>query len=528
MFTHCRIVHFTLMTLCLATVTVQAGEETHSTIKAPDAPKNLVVPPESETETSVTLFWDPPSDDDRGLAYEVYRDGAHVGTADKTFHTVTGLSPATTYVFTVRTRDSRGNLSTAGNAVSHATKSKGKVFNVVDYGAVGDGKTRNTTAIQKAIDACTPGGTVYVPAGTFVSGALFLKSNMTLYIARGGTLKGSADLHDYRPFISNRYSGWEMETFASLLNAGKLAHDGSYNVAHLAIRGEGTISGGGAALGTAMLDTEGYYSRARLICLMNCSDVNIQGLSLENSPSWTLHYTYCRNVTCHGLTIVTKGIRNGDGIDPDSSVNSYIFNCSISTSDDCIAIKSGKNPEGNRIGKPTENVLIAHCKFWGHGMSIGSEMSGGVRNVTVRDCEIAKDDLNGLQIKAPKERGGYVQDIRVVNCTLSQIKIITRISYNTGYEAAAEPPLIGDMEFTNLNMENAVTGKPAIVIDGFEDSKQRMTNIRFQNIRVADGTRVSVSNATGISFRDVMTAGGKAPVYRVTNAEKISYECQEH
>jgi polygalacturonase len=220
---------------------------------------------------------------------------------------------------------------------------------------------------------------------------------------------------------------------------------------------------------------------------------------------------------------VSEGIRNGDGIDPDSSADSYIFDCNITTSDDCIAVKSGKNPEGNRIGKPTENVLIAHCKFRGHGMSIGSEMSGGVRNVTVRDCEIAKDDLNGLQIKAPRERGGYVRNIRVLNCTLSQIKIITNIRYNTDYEPASEIPFLGDMEFANLNMENAVTGKPAITIDGFEGAEKNTANIHFKDIRMAAGSTIAVKNCTGISFRNVLTQDGEKPNYAITNAESVDH-----
>ena len=493
-------------------------------VQASDIPQNLLAPPESETETSITLLWDPPSDHADVHSYEVYRDGLPVGTTTKTFHTVTGLKPGTTYSFTVRAKDSPGKkLSPPGNKLTHSTKPKGEVFSVLDYGAVGDGVTKNTSAIQKAIDDCTPGGTVLIPAGDFLSGALFLKSHMTLHVAKNGVLKGSTDVGDYRPFIRNRYSGWEMETFASLINAGTLDHDGPFNATNLTIRGEGTISGGGLPLATAMRAAEGYYSRARLICLMNCKNVCLQGLTLENSPSWTLHYTYCKNVTCHGLTIRSVKIPNGDGIDPDSSADSFIFDCDITTSDDCIAIKSGKNPEGNRIGKPTENVWISHCKFKGHGMSIGSEMSGGVSNVTVRECEIAKDDLNGLQIKAPEERGGYVRDIRVANCTLSQIKIITKISYNTGYEAASEIPFLGDMEFVNLDMTDAVTKKSAIVIDGFEDSQENTANIRFENIRVADGTKVTVRDCRRISFRDVITAEGKKPNFQVENAQGISY-----
>ena len=492
-------------------------------VQASDIPQNLLAPPESETETSITLLWDPPSDHADAHSYEVYRDGAPVSTTTKTFHTVTGLKPGTTYSFTVRARDSAGELSPPGNKLTHTTKSKEEVFNILDFGAIGDGVTKNTEAIQKTIDACTTGGTVYIPAGNFLSGALFLKSNMTLHVAENGTLKGSTDIGDYRPFIRNRYSGWEMETFASLLNAGVLDHDGPFNVTNLTIRGEGTICGGGLTLATAMRAAEGYYSRARLICLMNCKDVCLQGLTLENSPSWTLHYTYCKNVTCHALTIRSVKIPNGDGIDPDSSANSYIFDCDVTTSDDCIAIKSGKNPEGNRIGKPTENVLVAHCKFQGHGMSIGSEMSGGVKNVTVRNCEIAKDDLNGLQIKAPRERGGYVRNIRVVNCTLSQIKIITKISYNTGYEAAPEAPFLGDMEFVNLDMTNAVTKKPAIVIDGFEGSRENTANIRFKNIQLADGTAIAVKDCERVSFRDVLTTDEEKPVYQVSGAEDFHY-----
>jgi len=487
------------------------------------APQDLIVPPESETETSFTLLWNASSDFKKGLLYEVRCNGKSVGLTDKTFYTVSGLSPGTGYSFSVKVKDDIGKLSSNEIEISHKTKKQGKIFNILEYGANGNGLVKNTEAIQMAINACTPGGTVYIPAGIFLSGALFMKSDMTLYIDKGGVLKGSTDPDDYRPFILNRYSGWEMETYASLINAGILNHCDGYNITNLSIRGEGIIFGGGAELGNAMQETEGYYSRGRLICLMNCKNVNIQGLSIENSPSWTIHYIYSKNVTLHALTIISRGIRNGDGIDPDSSEDSYIFNCKITTSDDCIAIKSRKNPEGNKIGKPTKNVFVAHCLFNGHGMSIGTEMSGGVSNVTVRDCKIMKEDLNGLQIKVPRERGGYVRDIRVENCTMSQIKIITKTSYNVGYEAAPDIPFIEDLEFVNLDISNSIPGKPAIIINGFEKDIENIANILFKNILVSDNALISLNNCSGISFEDINSVGEGKPVYKLKNTKKIEY-----
>jgi len=389
---------------------------------------------------------------------------------------------------------------------------------------VGDGIVMNTGAIQKAIDDCSPGGTVLIPAGTFLSGALFLKSDITLYIAMGGVLKGSEDPADYSPFIRNRYSGWEMETYASLINAGILDHTGNCNVNNLSIRGKGKICGGGAKLGNAMMEKEGYYSRARLICLLSCNQVNIQGLTLENSPSWTLHYIYCKNVTIHDLTIISENIRNGDGIDPDSSAGSYIFNCTFSNSDDCIAIKSGKNPEGYKLALPTEDLLIADCNFVeGHGLSIGSEMSGGVSNITIRDCVLSPAIRNGLQIKAPKERGGYVKNITVKDCNLNKIRIITEIGYNTAYEPAPETPSLGNMEFMNIDMRNGDIKKPVIDVHGFRENAVPVVDVRFRNILLPDSSVVELNYCKQFSFSDVVTVQGQKPLFNIQNSEEIDY-----
>ncbi|WP_158639479.1 glycosyl hydrolase family 28 protein [Arachidicoccus ginsenosidivorans] len=153
--------------------------------------------------------------------------------------------------------------------------------------------------------------------------------------------RGNVDLEDYLPMIHNRFEGWELMSYASLINVGVMNHNGGFSVENLRICGQGAITGAGGALGTAMQNKSGIRSRGRLILLMNCKNVDLQGLTIQNSPCWTIQYVYCEGVSLHGLDIKSTA-HNGDGIDPDSSDDSFIFNCCFSTGDDCIAIKSGK------------------------------------------------------------------------------------------------------------------------------------------------------------------------------------------
>ena len=356
---------------------------------------NLLVAPGTLSENSLALLWDK-QHGAPNIIYQISLDGKVHGTTGKTNYTIENLTPNTWYTVSVNIK---GNNAAGLNTIRFKTKTRGKVYNILDFGAKGDGIASNTKAIQAAIDACSAGGTVYIPKGTFVSGALYLKSNMTLLIEEGAVLKGSTVVEDYLPMILNRFEGWELKTYASLLNAGTLNRNGTYNVKDLRITGKGTISGGGKKLGDAMIKASGIRSRGRLVCLMNCQNISLSDLTITEPPCWTIHYIYSNNVTCQNLNIITVNIRNGDGIDPDSSTDAYIFNCTFDTGDDCIAIKSGKNPEGFFVAKPTKNVRITYCDFKrGHGISIGSEMSGGVSDVLVQDCKAGKL-LHGMQIK---------------------------------------------------------------------------------------------------------------------------------
>ncbi|TCC92045.1 glycoside hydrolase family 28 protein [Pedobacter frigiditerrae] len=508
-----RIVHlFILLTIAFCSIQLSAATAYKF---------NLLIAPGTVSENEVTLLWDKQYAA-VNPAYVISLNDKVVGNTTKTNYTASNLTPNTWYTAKISIQSVKDKKLNTLSTVRFKTRAKGKIYNVLDYGAKAD-STLNTKAIQSAIDACTPGGTVYIPKGTFISGALHLKSNMTLYIEEGGVLKGSTKVDDYLPMILNRFEGWEMKTYASLLNAGTLNRNGTYNVKNLRINGKGTISGGGKKLGDAMTKASGIRSRGRLICLMNSENVSLSNLSITEPPCWTIHYIYSNNITCNNLKITTVNIRNGDGIDPDSSTNSYIFNCTFDTGDDCIAIKSGKNPEGFFVAKPTRNVRITDCDFKrGHGISIGSEMSGGVSDVLVQDCKAGKL-LYGMQIKGTKDRGGYVRNVTVADCQLLQITIFSAVNYNNDGEAAPQIPTFENFVFKNIDLSLAPLEKPAIDINGFKDPAHLLRNVSFTNIVVAENAKVKVNDAQKINFTNVKSAAGNRPVYVLNNTSEVVY-----
>jgi len=483
---------------------------------------HLLIAPATLTDNSATLLWDKQYGKDP-VVYEISLNGKVIASTGRTNYTLSDLLPGTTYTIRLRIKKNKILDLKEVSTLKFKTSLKGKTYNILDFGAKEGPLTKNTRAIQAAIDACTEGGTVYIPKGTFISGALFLKSNMTLYIEKGGVLKGSVILEDYLPMILNRFEGWELKTYASLLNAGTLNRNGTYNIKNLRITGGGTISGGGKQLGDAMTKVNGLRSRGRLILLMNCRDVSISNLTIKEPPCWTIHYIYSDNITCHDLNIITTNIHNGDGIDPDSSTDSYIFNCTFDTGDDCIAIKSGKNPEGYFIAKPTRNVRITNCDFKrGHGISIGSEMSGGVTDVLVQDC-LAGALLHGMQIKGTKDRGGYVRNVTVTNCQLLQITVFSAVNYNNDGEPAPAVPTFENFVFKNIDLSKASAKEPVIDINGFKDLQHRLRNVTFQNITLPENAKVVINDAERVKFTNVKSATGSKPRYIVNNSSGIDY-----
>ncbi len=383
----------------------------------PAAPQNLMVPPAAFDDSSITLIWSKPSVYSNVASYNVYRNGSLLGNTTKLFYNVTELTAATLYSFTVKSVNASGTELAVSNTYSAATANTPAVFYPEDYGAAADGVAMDTAAIQAAITACTAGGKVHLRSGkTFLSGAIFLKSNMTLQI--DGTLKGSTLATDYNT-MPMRFEGAETTCYSALINVGNTRyHTYGGQISNVSIRGSGTVNGGGATL-AANESVISSSMRGRLIYIVNASYVNLQGLTLTNPPAWTIHPVYSTQITIQGITVNTSSIPNGDGCDPDSSSYLYIFNNTFNTGDDCIAIKSGINDEGYDINMPSAYIRITNCIFnLGHGgVTIGSESSGGVNNIFAQDCTSNGTEI-GLRMKTRPERGGVVENIKIKDWTI--------------------------------------------------------------------------------------------------------------
>src|SRR5438552_1126715 len=364
-------------------------------------------------------------------------------------------------------------------------------YDVRGFGAVGDGKTKCSKAILDAITAASRkgGGTIYFPAGTFLTGPIRLQSHITLYLEAGAVVKFSTDFDDYLPMVPSRWEGIEVTNFSPLIYA--------HNAQDIAIRGRGTLDGQGkkwwdqwarvksgaqerpdkwqrefARANPHPLVGEGYttlkkgFLRPPFIQPYGCTNVSIEGVTIINSPFWTVTPLYCENVTVEGVTIRNPESPNTDGINPDSCHNVHISNCHISVGDDCITIKSGRDADGRRVGRPAENYTISNCTMAdGHGgVVIGSEMSGGVKNITIANC-IFDGTERGIRIKSARGRGGVVEDVRVSNIVMRGIQreavILTTFYEQSQPQAVSErTPIFRNIRFNGITGDAKVACNP--------------------------------------------------------------------
>jgi polygalacturonase len=290
------------------------------------------------------------------------------------------------------------------------------VFNVREHGAAGDGRTLETRALQSAIDACRAQGRgmVYFPAGRYRTGSLILRDDIHLHLDAGATIFGSENPGDF-PILENRWEGAQQATHASLLTA--------QNAKNITVSGRGRIDGQGAVWWQRHKEKALTYPRPRLISFADCESVLIEGVTLVNSPSWTINPVRCFNLSVRGVTIINpEDSPNTDGINPDSCRNVRISDCYVSAGDDCITLKAGSEEEHPDRRAPCRDITIVNCTLsHGHGgIVIGSEMNGGVQNVVISNCVFTGTD-RGIRLKSRRGRGGTVEDIRASNLVMTDV-----------------------------------------------------------------------------------------------------------
>ncbi|MBN2013502.1 glycoside hydrolase family 28 protein [candidate division KSB1 bacterium] len=368
---------------------------------------------------------------------------------------------------------------------------------ITDHGAVGDGQTLNTNAIQAAIDKCAAdgGGTLVIPKGVFLSGAIFLKQGVNLHIEKDGVLKGTDNPDDY-PQVFTRWEGEEKEWTSALVNAFKMTD--------VSFTGEGTIDGSGDQWMQRYPrgSQELKVGRPRLIAIQNCKHALVSGLNFKNQACWGLFILYSEDVVAENLTIRAEhNIISSDGIDVDSSVRVRIANCDIDVNDDCIAIKSGKDEDGRRVNRPAEDVIVEKCRFrYGHGgVSMGSEMSGGIRNVEIRDCIVEADNWAPIRFKSQPSRGGIVENITYRDITLENTRKAFEFNMSWRMVPPIKPPSDPLPIVRNVKIIN-VSGTVGQVGDMYGLKDSPIENVAFENCTILAKTGFKLENVEGLDL----------------------------
>lgn len=399
-------------------------------------------------------------------------------------------------------------------------------YSILDFGAVADDSTvLNHEAINQAIVRCAMdgGGRVVVPAGVFYTGPLTLKSNVNLHLSEGAVLKFSTDPSLYLPQVRTRWEGVDCYNYHPCLYA--------YGETNIALTGKGTFDAQGqetwwSQCGAARygwkpgMPGQNMGGRARLlrsaedklplderimtpenalrpqsVNFYQCKTILIEDVTLLNSPFWVLHPLLCEDLIVRGVKIYNRG-PNGDGCDPESCRNVLIENCSFDTGDDCIAIKSGRNNDGRKWGVPSENIIVRGCKMInGHGgVVIGSEISGGYRNLFVENCEMDSPELDRvIRIKTNTCRGGLIENIFVRNVKVGQCREAV-LKINLLYEAREDcvrdfPPTVRNVYMDNVTCEKSRYGVLIAGLPGDDNVYNiHVTNSFFNG--VANGNRV--------------------------------------
>ncbi len=396
-------------------------------------------------------------------------------------------------------------------------------FLITDYGAVGDSVTDSKPAIDSAIKACSlsGGGYIIVPPGVYkVNGPIHLSDNMNLHLSENAVLRFGSDYKDYLPVVLTSWEGTLLYNFSPFIYA--------YKKKNIAITGKGTIDGEaqntwakwrakqsndqllsremnhkGISIKKRVFG-EGHYLRPQLIQLFNCENILIDSVKIEDSPFWCIHLLFSKNIIVRNLVFDAQNFNN-DGVDPESSSNILIENITFNNNDDNIAVKAGRDLDGRKINTPSKNILIRNCHFKGlHGFVIGSEMSAGVKNVYVENCDYTGWLKRGIYLKSNKDRGGYISDIYINNVAFGNVEDCFYITSNYKNEGKGFPSTIKNINLQNITCKFA--SHYGIIIEG--PKEKEVEDIRMENIRIDKAIHtVIIENTKNIECKNVLING---------------------
>jgi len=438
-----------------------------------------------------------------------------------------------------------------------------------DFGAKDDGLTSNTKAIAKAIASVVSkgGGTVIIPEGLWLTGPIELKSNVRLYTEKGAVVLFTKDYNEY-PMINTSFEGQKSWRTMSPIYA--------KDADHIAITGYGLFNGNGEAwrpvkkanvtdymwkkflfsggvtndAGTVWYPTEDALAGSKLsvptarlsqkeseairvflrpvmVNLVNCKRILLQGVTFQNSPAWCLHPLMSEDITIDNVSVINEEwAMNGDALDLESCRNVLICNSTFNAGDDGICMKSGKDEEGRKRGIPTENVIVHNCKVYsGHGgFVVGSEMSGGVRNILVKHCSFVGTG-SGLRFKSTRGRGGVVENIYISDITMANISgdaIVYDLYYMTREDVAKVPGVDETTpQFRNINMKNIVCkgADRAILFQGLPE--MTLKEITLENATIEAKAGIICKDAEHIQMKNVRICSKESPVVTIKNSTDI-------
>jgi polygalacturonase len=429
------------------------------------------------------------------------------------------------------------------------------LFDVIRFGAVGDGRTPCTEALQRAIDACgaAGGGTVLVPPGRYATGALTLRSHVELHLSSGATLVASTRPEDF-PALKGRDEGVERTIHSSLVNG--------LDLQNVAITGQGVLDGQGEPWWQAHQATRKMrvdanvpreaenpagaplkWPRPRVINLIRCKDVLIEGVTVADTPFYGVHLVYCENVVLDRVTTTQRTSASTTAIAIDSCRRVRIANSVVSKGGDGIGIKAGFNEDGRRVGIPSEDILITNCHLFGFGttgLAIGSETAAGIRNVVISNCVI-QDGANAIQIRAPRGRGGVVEQIRFCDLVMDRITYtgikITHFFDSIRMDPTASGPIRRNMEmarsrkapidvgtptFRDFSFSGLTVGKTRqlVLVEGLPERFIR--GLAFENIRVDEAAGgITLTMAAEVTVSNFSVGKLQSPAVDAREVERL-------